>query len=711
MPSSEDSMEAIARFLVSRSKVVIALTALTSLSAALMLFRMSFNPDVTAFLAEASEEGRAFFEIQKKYAASDPITAMIERKDGGIITERKGLELILAVKDAVRSVPGVTAVGTLIPDDNPMTGEPFTKKTLDDMPDGMLPYLTSSPVSQMMVSENKKAVMAVIEPGEHPLDVGSALAELALPPDAVVTFAGNPIIFSRVLDDLSWFLLAIPPSVIFLLLLVFAANIGSRKLAALAIVPAALGSLWTFGLIFALGYQIDLVTVIVPIWVVVMGSADGLHFVTHLQEAAARTDDKIEQTRSALHEVGIPMILTTISTAAGFLSMLTTNVAPMRQLGTFTAIGITFAGVISFFFLPALLSRVGIPPAHEHAVGGKLTALFASAAKTRVPALVVFVALAAFAGIFIPKLQVSTDQLFFFKDDHPARESFKKLSETFGGATPMFGEFVYDKAKPREAQLEKMRALSREIEALPNVRKVFSIADVAEAAPEEMVEGMFDGTMKSPMGKMVSDDGIRFVLFPGTFHPEDLSQWMSFVREHEEVRVLTGQPVLFDAMSRLVMEAQMKSLALALILVALMLLIVYRRVVMTLIALVPMVVTIAVLLGFLAASGIHLHLLTAIVSSIVIGVGIDYVIHLFASVELQREEGPGYAVRAVRAVGRPILANALGISVGLSALFFSPLRPHAQISMVMWVSMIVGAVTTLVFVPALLPREAVREDG
>jgi len=704
-------VETIARFLVERSKVVIAIVALTSITSALMLLRMSFNPDVTAFLAESSDEGRAFVELQAKYSSGDPITAMIERKDGGKMTERRGLELLLEVKDAIRAVPGVKNLGTLIPDVNPATGEAFTRQTLDDMQDGMLPFLTASPLSKMLVSEDEKSVLAVVDPGDSPVTVARELSTAHIPEGAAVTFAGNPVIFARVLDDLGWFLLAIPPFVIFLLLGVFAANIGSRKLAALAVVPAALGSLWTFGLIFALGYQVDLVTVIVPIWVIVMGSADGLHFVTHLQEAAARTSDRVAQTQSALREVGLPMILTTISTAAGFLSMLTTNIGPMRQLGVFTACGITFAGLISFFFLPALLSRVGVEPAHEHAVGGKLTALFARAAKSKVPALLVFLSCAAFAGVYIPKLQVSTDQLFFFKDDHPARTAFKKMSEAFGGATPMFGEFAFDPSKERDPQLERMRELERQLEALPNVRKVFSVADLAEAAPEDVVDAVFAGTQETPLGRMVSKDGVRFVLFPGQITAADLDAWRSAVATHPEIRALTGQPILFDAMSRLVMRAQMTSLGLALALVALMLLVVYRRIGSTLIALVPMLVTIAVLLGFLAASGIQLHLLTAIVSSIVIGVGIDYGIHLFASIELERRKGPGYAVRAIRAVGRPILANALGISVGLSALFISPLRPHAQISMVMWVSMMVGSVTTLLFIPALLGREAVAEES
>jgi predicted RND superfamily exporter protein len=185
-----------------------------------------------------------------------------------------------------------------------------------------------------------------------------------------LVFSGNPVIFSTVLDLLGWFILIIPPVVIALLILTFYATIGDRRLSLLAIVPALLGSVWTFGLIFGLGNEVDIVTVIVPIFVIVMGSADGLHFVSHFQDESEGGGTAIDRVTSALRHVGVPMILTTISTAAGFLSLLVTNVEPIRQLGLFSAIGITFAGIISFFSLPALMSRLEVRPSHHQALLG-----------------------------------------------------------------------------------------------------------------------------------------------------------------------------------------------------------------------------------------------------------------------------------------------------------------------------------------------------
>ena len=101
------------------------------------------------------------------------------------------------------------------------------------------------------------------------------------------------------------------------------------------------------------------------------------------------------------------------------------------------------------------------------------------------------------------------------------------------------------------------------------------------------------------------------------------------------------------------------------------------------------------LLAFIAATGINLHLVTAMASSIVIGVAIDYAIHFVAAIDHARPAGDGYVLRAIDKAGRPILANALGVALAMTALWLSPFKIHPQISMIFWVSMITAALTAL----------------
>ena len=705
-------MDRIARIIVEHSKRVLALTAIITLVSVGLLFRMSFNADVSEFITEGNETGEAWVALQEKYDTGDPINVLVSATTNESLLQRDSLVKLAELRDELNSLDSVAQVGAIIPDENPLTGEPLTPEQIAAIPDQMIgAFLGQNPMVDFLVSEDGGHTLMMVVPEGDSLDAAHAVRDVEAPDGFELTFSGNPVIFASILDKIGWFLLVIPPLIVILLLGVFFANVGDRKLTIFAVIPALLGAIWTFGLIFGLGREVDIVTLLVPVFVIVMGSADGLHFVTHYQEQVERTSDEVERVSSTLRQVGVPMILTTISTAAGFLSLVFTGVHPIAQLGTFTAIGIVLAGIVSFFSLPALLSRMEIEPKHHTALlGPRLTAAVKQLAKRRVVAVGLAAGLIAFSTAFIPQLEVDGDQLIYFKKDDPVRTAFDRTAELFGGATPLIGEFVFDPADG-VAGLTPLAGVSRELEDLPGVRTVFSVADLQGALPPAQLEGALKGDVSLPVGQMASADGLRFMLLPGSFETENLQEWLDFADEKPEIRTLTGMPVIWDEVARLVLRAQFISLAVAYGLVTLMLLAAYRKVRQTVVSLVPLLLTSATLLGFIAASGIQLNLVTAVLSSIVIGVGIDYAIHYVAAIDYARTEGPGYVLRAVDRAGRPIIANALGIAVALTALWLSPFRVHPHISMIMWVSMTTAALTALVIIPALLPRDGVQGNA
>ncbi|MBW3605887.1 MAG: MMPL family transporter [Actinobacteria bacterium] len=702
-------MERIARVIVHRSRVVLGATAVVTLLAVSMLFRLSLNADVSSFLLEGNATGEQFAALQDRYETQDPINVVASLPDGQTLRTSDNLARVAELRATLRDVDGVGEVASVVPETNPVTGGELDAASLRGQPDAVaVQVLERSPVSELLVSADAQHTLLIVTADGDLTGTARRVTDVTAP-NLELTFSGNPVVFASVIDALSVVLLVIPPIVIALLVAVFFATIGDRRLSVLAIVPAILGSVWTFGLVFGLGFEIDVVTVIVPIFVIVMGSADGLHFVTHYQQESERTDDAVERVGSTLSQVGVPMILTTVSTAAGFLSLVATDVEPIRQLGLFTSAGIVFAGIVSFFSLPALLSRLHLrartrPPILGRPVIAGLKALV----RTRIPATVLTIGIVAFAVVAVPRLEVNADQLFFFEDNDPVRQAFERTEELFGGATPLIGEFVFDPTSP-EASLRAARATSAELEQLDGVREVFSVAELADQLPPAQLDAVLSGEQEVALGKMASEDGLRFLLLPGDFTTADLNSWLAFAEQRDEIRVLTGLPVVWDEIARLVLDAQVTSLIVAYLLVAALLAFAYRRWWETLISLVPITLTIATLLGFIAVSGMQLNLLTAVVSSIVLGVGIDYVVHYVAAINHARPAGDGHVLRAIDRAGPPIAANALGIAIALSALWLSPLKIHTQLSQIMWIAMLTAGMTSLLVVPALLPRAAVRE--
>ncbi len=148
---------------------------------------------------------------------------------------------------------GIDSVAAVVPETNPLTGQPIESAAIESLPDfAVSQLLEQSPVSDLLLSEDGRHTLVIVTPGEDATAAARAVTEVEFEGLELV-FSGNPVIFSSVLDLLGWFILIIPPVVIALLVGTFYATIGDRKLSILAIVPAVLGSIWTFGLIFGLG--------------------------------------------------------------------------------------------------------------------------------------------------------------------------------------------------------------------------------------------------------------------------------------------------------------------------------------------------------------------------------------------------------------------------------------------------------------------------
>ena len=121
----------------------------------------------------------------------------------------------------------------------------------------------------------------------------------------------------------------------------------------------------------------------------------------------------------------------------------------------------------------------------------------------------------------------------------------------------------------------------------------------------------------------------------------------------------------------------------------------------------PIIITIAAILCMLSITKFNLNVLTANLSAISVGVGVDYSIHLISGIYYFRKRGLGSidsVDSALSSLTRPILANAFGLAIGLSILFFSPLRIHMQVASVMWVAMVISSLGALLLIPIFYSR-------
>ncbi|MFC2021337.1 RND family transporter [Chloroflexota bacterium] len=714
-------MRRIARFCYTASIPIIIFVVIINITALLSIFRFELDTDFLNFFTSGNPRAEEFDRLNEKYETGEAVSVLIEQDES--LLEKENLKKVFKLQEEIEKLDGILQVESFIPSEIFEGSHVFQvdEKFIDRHSDILEDFIENKYflASQSLSADNSKAVLiANLEFDAVAGEVVDSLNGIIDSEESwTLSLAGNEIIKETLWDYFSKIILILPPAAIFLVLVVFSLVLKSKKFTIIAIIPAGLGALWTIGTIFWSGQELNLLTIVSPIFIIVMGAADGLHYTSHFIDNMSRYSDRRELTVETMDMVGMPIFLTTITTMAGFISLTWTEVPAMRQMGVFVAMGIAYAGLLSLFFLPAVLSRLKLPSELPTARESNLSRLIPAVSRRKGLILVGFMLITAISVFYIPKLEVVSNQLMFFRENSQIRQTFDKVEKYFGGALPLTAEIVADQGIDTLRDYnyaEDILDIERELERLPGVERAFSLFDMVVNI-NEMVTGRVEypenpGFIrrivlqidKEDLEPWVSDDGLRMMIRTDDLESLDIDNLEDFIAARPEIRVVTGLPVLFDELNKLVVESQIRSLGLALALIFVMLLVTIRKVKAALVAMLPIIITIAAIMGMLSITDFNLNILTATLSSIAVGVGVDYAIHLISGIYYFRKQGldnTNSVDSALLSLSRPILANALGLAIGLSVFFFSPLRLHMHIAAIMWVAMVVSSTGALLLIP------------
>ncbi len=724
-------MERIANFVYKWSKPIIILVAILNIIALASFFRFSLDTDFLSFFTGDNPKAVEYDQLNEKYQVGETVLVLIEQDNS--LLEEENLQSVFRLQQDIEEIDGISQVQSFMPSDFPLRNNviPVTEEFIARHYDLLEDFIRDKYflAEQFLSADNSKgAIVATLEVDAVAGDVLEALEEIVQSEENLtLSLAGNEVIKDTLWNYLIGIVFILPPTAIFLVTIIFFLVIRNRRFTIMAMIPAGLAALWTFGTIFWSGQQLNLVTVISPIFILVMGSADGLHYVTHFMDNLPKYSDRRQLTVETMGMVGMPIFLTTITTMAGFASLAWSDVLPMRQMGIFVSLGIGYAGLLSLFFLPAILSRIKLPEPQPQVQESSLARLVLTVSRHRALIVVSFLVIMLVSAFYIPRLEVVSNQLMFFREDSEIRQTFDRVEKHFGGALPLTAEIVADRGIDtlRDHNFaEDILDAERELERLPGIESAVSLFDMVVSI-NEMITGQTDYPENprfiqrllrqiddEDLKIWVSDDGLRMMIRTEDISSIDIDRLEDFVAEHPDIRTITGMPVLFDEMNRLVVQSQIRSLGLALVLIFIMLLVTIRRFGAAVIALIPIVITIIAILGMLTITKFNLNILTANLSAISVGVGVDYSIHLISGIYYFRKRGLGNIESvdsALTVLSKPVLANAFGLAIGLSVLFFSPLRIHMQAASVMWVAMMVSSMAALFLIPIFYARTRSRK--
>ncbi len=715
-------MERIANFVYDRSKLIIIIVVIINLTALASFFRFNLNTDFLGFFTQGNPRAEEYHQLNQKYQTGEVISVLIEHEDS--LLSKDNMKAVFALQQEIGLIDDVALVQSYIPSEIIIGGNDVIvdEALIENNHQELAGFIQNKFFlkNQFISSGDKSGLIIVsLEVEAEVRKVIDSLQDIVQEEEELaLSLAGNEVIKDTLWDYLMRVLFILPPSAIFMVLLVFYSSLRKLSFALMALIPAGLAALWTFGTIFWSGQELNIASVISPIFVIVMGAADGIHYLSHFKDNLGRYSDRRQLTIATMKMVGMPIFLTTITTMAGFASLIWTDVIPMRHMGIFVTLGIGYAGVLSLFFLPALLSRMKIPTKTAEIKHSLINQFVLAFSKRRAMIALVFLVVVVLSAVYVPRLEVVSNQLMFFKEDSTIRQTFSRIEENFGGAIPLTGEIMAEEGPTAVADHEfadQVLTIERELENLPGIDSVFSVFDLVlginkvttgqDIYPQDpiAVQAILTQISGEDKATWVSADGFRVMIRTKGLTTGDIEIMEEFIDQNDDIlRVITGLPVLFNEMNNLVVRSQAQSLVLASVLILIMLLITFRSVSAALVGMLPIAITILAIMGMLAITGFNLNIMTATLSAIAIGVGVDYSIHLISGIYYFHRQGSGLKESvnlALESVSRPILANAFGLAIGLSALFFSPLLIHIHVASVMWVAMVISSLAALLLIP------------
>ncbi len=234
--------------------------------------------------------------------------------------------------------------------------------------------------------------------------------------------------------------------VIFLLMFLF-----FRKLV-LVISPmivALVSVISTMGLLIAFGYPVHIMSSMIPIFLMPISVVDSVHILSKFFDLYTREKGRQETTLEVMSDLFIPMLYTSLTSAAGFASLALTPIPPVQVFGIFVAIGIMIAWVCTVTFVPASimmlrersLENFGAAAVPEQKQTGMSRLLDWAGGLTYTwarPILALMVILVGVAVYGITRIQINDNPTKWFSTSHPIRRADIELNKHFGGTYMAF---------------------------------------------------------------------------------------------------------------------------------------------------------------------------------------------------------------------------------------------------------------------------------
>ncbi|MFB6297689.1 MAG: RND family transporter [Salinirussus sp.] len=530
--------------------------------------------------------------------------------------------------------------------------------------------------------------------------------------------------------------------------------------------------IWTFGFLGLAGIPFSPLLITIPPLLLAVGVDFGIHAVNRYREERVEGAAIGPAMRTTTDQLIVAFFIVTGTTVIGFLANLSSALPPVQDFGLIAAIGIVFTFLIFGVFLPAakvgldnLRHRFPIPTLSTTPLGSEGSAL-SSALRVgvvigkRAPALFLIVILIGSAGAgayatgldtsfsqeqFLPPEDIP-DQLYdlpepFRPDRYTVAGTLNFLEERFETSQQGSVLVLWETSMTRDSALESIQRVARDppdtfvredgvadyqsiigviqsrAAASPEFRRLVARNDPdGDGVPEDNLREVYDALLDSPARaealEYISEDyqstRLVYSVEADASNSAIENDAREFVTQFRGEATPTGFNVVFQAVSDLILESAITSLALALGATAVFLVIIYQiltgRGSLGVANLVPIVVAVATIGASMRYLGIGFNAVTATIFAITIGLGVDYSVHLvhrFADERERRDLMPALD-RTVRGTGGALLGSMLTTSFGIGVLVLALFPIIADFGIITALSILFSFLASLIVLPSTL---------
>lgn len=501
---------------------------------------------------------------------------------------------------------------------------------------------------------------------------------------------GNSFIAAKALEYIEFILKYISPIAICVIFVIFYVSLRNFWAALLSFLPSLLATVYVLGIYGVLGKTITLENVLMPFITLVMGSAAGLHYMSHY--LSIKDPNCFERAYRALKETFIPLLMTTSTTVVGFLSLCFTSSPVMTELGLSGAYGVGMAGFATFVFLPPIASFLRYERIQLWSDG-----ITNYLMKNKRKNLIILASISILLCFFVFYVKQEFHVLMFFRKSSKVMEGSRIVESISQVSIPAMVKINMSVDPLSKQGIEIMKEIRHN--AMKYARRTLSILDIDEMIPSlfrnfvslVLPEGIFiNRTDRSALMLVFLKDLSKKTHYDLQTSLESLS-----LDGLKQVSV-TGENYKYLQMNDEILSNQRVSIFLAILLITLMMVLMLKDFKFGLMSMVPIVLSILSIYGFLGLFGIPLNVISAYIMNIALGAGIDYAIHFTYTYKMmQKRRSSSPLFHTLNVTVRPIIANAFGVGIGFCVLLLSPMRVHVHIAVLMLIAMFMSSFYTL----------------